>query len=132
MNTHRLIVPLSLAAIAAPALAELGPEARPKVIYTPIVLSGQGVAGFGTFGSFPYHSFINDADDIVFFGSIIPNYPFPDGFFLTSPGSAPQLVAKVGRQLPGMAPGVSISTFDINYHRVNSAHQATFEAWLMG
>src|SRR3954465_4945082 len=101
MQTRHLIVPVSLIAISTPALAELGPEARPKVIYTPIVLTGQSVGGFGTFRSFPYHSFINDADDIVFFGSTVANYPFPDGIFLISPTTPPQLMAKVHAQAPG-------------------------------
>src|SRR3954453_23252198 len=102
MNTRRLIVPLSLISIT-PAFAELGPEARPKVIYTPIVLTGQSVGGFGTFRSFPYHSFINDADDIVFFGSTVPSYPFPDGIFLISPNTPPRMMAKVNAQAPGFA-----------------------------
>ena len=132
MPQRRLIVSLSLIAISTPVFAELGPEARPKVIYTPIVLTGQSVGGFGTFASFPYHSFINDADQIVFLGSTVPNYPFPDGIFLISPGSPPQMMAKLGLQAPGFAPGVHIGSFDINYHRVNTSGQATFEGNLAG
>jgi hypothetical protein len=125
-----LIVPLSLVAIT-PALAELGPETRPKVIYTPIVLTGQSAPGGGTFSSFPYHSFINDADQIVFLGATNGSTFSPNGIFLATP-SGTQLIAKAGTQAPGLAAGVTILDFDINYHRVNTAGQATFEAWLDG
>jgi hypothetical protein len=131
MKPRHLIVPLSLAAIAAPAFAELGPEARPKVIYTPIVLSGQSAPGGGTFTAFPYHSVIDDAQHIVFMGAT-QGFPWsPDGIFLSS-STGIDLVAKTGAQAPGFAPSVSIIAFDVNYHRSNQAGQVTFEGWLGG
>src|SRR5688500_2683034 len=118
MKPRFLIVPFSLAAIAAPVFAELGPEARPKVIYTPIVLSGQNAPGGGTFTAFPYHSVIDDAQHIVFMGATNGSPWSPDGIFLSSSNGI-DLVAKTGAQAPGFAPGVSIIAFDVNYHRSN-------------
>src|SRR5882672_1139466 len=130
MNTRRLIVPLSLAALAAPAFAELGPEARPKVIYTPIVLTGQSAPGGGTFSFFPYHSVINDADQIVFLGGAGIGSS-PSALYLASPGGI-SLVAGAGQAAPGYAPGVTIGGLDVNYHQANIGGQVTFESSLYG
>jgi len=131
MKPRRLIVPLGIVAITAPALAELGPEARPRVIYTPIVLTGQNAPGGGTFSAFPYHSVIDDAEHIVFLGATNGSNFTPDGIFLSSTRGI-DLVARTGAQLPGFANGVSISSFDVNQHRSNQAGQVVFEAWLTG
>jgi len=131
MKPRRLIVPLALVSIAVPALAELGPEARPKVIYTPIVLTGQSAPGGGTFSAFPYHSVIDDAEHIVFMGATDGSTFTPNGIFL-SPTTGIDLVAKAGAQLPGFAAGVHIGSFDVNQHRSNQSGQVIFEAWLTG
>src|SRR4051812_27333885 len=130
MKPRLLIVPLSLAAITAPALAELGPEARPKVIYTPIVLTGQAAPGGGTFFSFPYHSFINDADQVVFLGDTL-NTSWFEGIYLATP-TGNILVAHANQPAPDYVPGVVIEGFDINYHRANNVGQVTFESTLAG
>ena len=54
---------ISIAFSAGVAMA----QPRPKVIYEPIVLTGQPIPApmSGTFNSFPYHSVINDANKIV-------------------------------------------------------------------
>src|SRR5687767_6117437 len=116
MKPHHLIVPLFLAAITAPVFGQPAPAPRPKVIYTPIVLSGQSAPGGGTFTAFPYHSVIDDAQHIVFLGATSAFPWSPDGIFLSS-STGIDLVAKGGTPLPGFAAGVHISSFDVNYHR---------------
>src|SRR5258706_1164552 len=130
MKPRHLLVPLSLIAITVPAFAELGPEARPKVIYTPIVLTGQSAPGGGTFLSFPYHSVINDADQIVFLGGAGIGSS-PNALYLASPGGI-SLVANAGQVAPGYAPGVTIGGLDVNYHQANNGGQVTFESTLYG
>src|SRR5258705_10718649 len=128
MKPRHLIVPLALVAITAPVFAELGPEARPKVIFTPIVLSGQAAPGGGTFSFFPYHSVINDAEQIVFLAAA-GNFSSPTALYLASPGGI-SLVASAGQPAPGYAPGVTISGLDINFHQANNVGQVIFESSL--
>jgi hypothetical protein len=128
MSTRHLIVPLSLAAFAAPGFAALGPEARPKVIYTPIVLTGQSAPGGGTFSMFPYHSVINDADQVLFLGSTNIS---SDSLYITSPSGMSRVV-RAGQVATGYAPGVTIGGLDINYHQANNLGQAVFESTLYG
>jgi hypothetical protein len=105
---------------------------RPKVVYSPIVLSGQALPAplSGTFKSFPYHSVINDADMIAFLGSMSGPHS-PDGLFVAGDGAV-TTVAMRGQDAPGLAPGVDIQSFDINYHRANNHGQAVFESTLVG
>lgn len=129
MKLHPLTAALSLGAITASAFAE-DPAPRPKVIYTPIVLTGQSAPGGGTFLSFPYHSFINDADQVVFLGDTRDS-SWGQGIYLAGPTGL-SLVAHANQPAPGYAPGVVIEGFDINYHRANNVGQVSFEATLAG
>ncbi|HEV8608254.1 MAG TPA: choice-of-anchor tandem repeat NxxGxxAF-containing protein [Tepidisphaeraceae bacterium] len=128
---HHHVVSLAIFFSTTAAFAQIAPDARPKVIYTPIVLTGQSAPGGGAFSAFPYHSFIDDANQIVFLGATDGNTHTPNGIFLATP-TGNQLVAKAGAPAPGLADGVQISGFDINYHRVNTAGQVTFEGYLAG
>jgi hypothetical protein len=108
---------------------------RPKVRYDPIVLSGQPAPGFDgqSYSAFPYHSYVGDAHHVVFLGSVNAPYPHaqPNGVFINRDGQT-ALVAKAGQVATGLADGVHIQSFDINYHRANRAGQVTFESTLNG
>jgi hypothetical protein len=105
---------------------------RPKVIYEPIVLSGQPLPDplIGQFKGFPYHSVINDASQIAFLGSMSGPHA-PGGLFLAD-GKVVSHIAHVGQLAPGFAPGVTIQGFDVNYHRANNKGQVVFESTLAG
>ncbi len=105
---------------------------RPKVIYTPIVLTGQDAPGpvGGSFQSFPYHSVINDANQIVFLGST-GNPWEPHGLYLAGDEEV-EHVAHIRQPAPGFPTGVEIQSFDINYHRANNKGQVVFESTLSG
>jgi hypothetical protein len=124
---------LFLLAWACTAHAAFGQKPdRPKVIYEPIVLSGQPApapAG-GAFSEFPYHSVINDANQIAFRANT-SGASSPDGLYL-SDGDAIHHVAHVGQPAPGFATGVTIQSFDINQHRANDQGQVVFESTLVG
>jgi hypothetical protein len=126
------VLKLGLAAWLAASTASASAQDRPKVIYTPIVLTGQGVPGplGGSFQSFPYHSVINDADQIVFLGSM-DNPWDPQGLFLAGDEEV-EHVAHRGQPAPSFPSGVEIQSFDINYHRANNKGQVVFESTLAG
>src|SRR5882672_5270666 len=130
MKAHPLIVAVVLAAITAPVLADISAEARPKIKYTPIVLTGQRAPDGGTYSFFLHHSFINDADQLVF----LANFEFgsePDAIYLASDGKISP-VARKGQAAPGLAPGVTLGVLDMNHHEANSRGQVSFEAVLYG
>jgi hypothetical protein len=123
--------------LVAPAIALAAPpDPGPPVRYQPLVLSGEEAPGFAgrTFTAFPYHSVVNDASYTVFLGSTLPGIygsHSPEGLFVNRAGGT-SLVAKVGEPAPGMADGVTILSFDINYHRPNAVGQVVFESTLDG
>src|SRR2546425_1047918 len=130
MKPRPLTVPLALAAITSSALAELGPESRPKIKFAPIVLTGQRAPDGGTFSFFLHHSFINDADQLFY----LANFDFgsePDAIYLASDGKISP-VARKGQAAPGLAPGVTMGVLDVNHHEANSHGQVSFEAVLYG
>jgi hypothetical protein len=132
MQRVRVAVAFAAVLTASHAFGQIVPTARPKVIYAPIVLSGDSMPGMtGTFGSFPYHSVINDADHIVFLGSNSPQGHSPNSIYISAPTGL-SLVAQVGQDAPGYAEGVKILSFDINYHRANNNGQVVFESTLIG
>jgi hypothetical protein len=113
------------------------------VVYDPLILSGDPAPGMSqNFVSFPYFSFVNDANYTIFLGAVSPHSPHsPDAIFLArhrnpNPGGGQppelSLVARLNQPAPGMPDGTSIIGFDINYHRVNSLGQAVFHAYLAG
>ena len=133
MRTARIAPLLACLVLCnAPSFA----DERPRVLYEPLVLTGQPSPGGGTFGSFPYHSYINDQSYTVFMGSPVPGGHSPDGIYLAHRQRRGDItlskVAKLGQHATGEPDGVHFLSFDINYHRVNAAGQATFEAWLAG
>jgi hypothetical protein len=119
---------IAIALWASVAMAQPGP----KVIYEPIVLTGDPLPAplAGTFNSFPYHSVINDANRIVFLGSSRGPHS-PPGVFL-SDGNTVSHVAHSEQPAPGFAEGVVIQGVDINYHIANSQGQVVFESTLAG
>jgi hypothetical protein len=128
----RRALQLGLVTLMAASSASASAQDRPKVIYTPIVLTGQGAPGplGGSFRSFPYHSVINDADQIVFLGSMGDPWE-PQGLFLAGDDDV-EHVAHRGQPAPGFPSGVEIQSFDINYHRANNKGQVVFESTLVG
>jgi hypothetical protein len=123
---------LGFAALFCLCGASASAQDRPTVIYTPIVLTGQDAPGpmGGSFQSFPYHSVINDADQIVFLGSMANPWE-PHGLFLAGDDGV-EHVAHVRQAAPGFPSGVEIQSFDINYHRANNKGQVVFESTLSG
>lgn len=125
-----------VAALASSALLADPPTPRPKVIYEPMVLSGEQAPGFSpgqTFTFFPYHSFIGDDNHTVFLASVgnSGGQVSPNAIYQNFRGQT-VLMARTYQQAPGLAPGVQIGSFDVNYHRTNSSGQAVFETTLMG
>jgi hypothetical protein len=127
---------ITAAAILAPSPRADDPNDRPKVRYDPIVLTGQPAPGFDagqTYSAFPYHSYVGDSNHVVFLGSVNAPYPHaqPNGIFINRDGQT-SLVAKAGQVATGLADGVHIQSFDINFHRANRAGQVVFESTLNG
>ena len=124
---RRQLLALTALVCAVPAVAH-----AQTIIYTPIVLTGQPLPDplVGEFKSFPYHSVINDANQIAFLGGTQYSWA-ADGVFLAD-GTTVTHVAHAGQPAPGFPDGVTIQSFDVNYHRANNKGHATFESTLAG
>jgi hypothetical protein len=114
--------------LALGAVNDVARAEEPKVIYTPIVQSNDPAPGMGgEFRAFPYHSVINDADEVVFLGLATAG----EGLFLAQNKTIAQVV-QANQPAPGYPQGVTILSLDINYHRPNNSGQVVFESWLAG
>jgi hypothetical protein len=130
-----IVTAAAVAATFAPLMRADNPNDRPNVRYDPILLTGQPAPGFDgqLYSAFPYHSYVGDANHVVFLGSVNAPYPHaqPNGIFINRDGQT-ALVAKAGQVATGLADGVHIQSFDINFHRANRAGQVVFESTLNG
>ena len=100
MRLHQLAVCLVVLS-AAGIVAAQTETARPKVIFTPIVLSGDPAPGGGTFYRFLYPGVINDSDQIVF-QAVTAGNASGGGLYMAQRGGI-SLIAPGTQDAPGYA-----------------------------